>query len=76
MTCPCCGEELKRGFVQCRDGLHWTPKQQIVPALSALGKGARRLHNDDNLGAGTVHALYCSACGMVFIPREGDPLLK
>lgn len=76
MNCPCCGGELKRGFVQCRDGLHWTPRQQIVPALSALGKDARILHNDDNLRTGTVHALYCSACGMVFIPREGDPLLK
>ena len=75
MNCPCCGGELKRGFVQCRDGLHWTPKQQIVPALSALGKGARKLHNDDNLRTGTVHALYCPACGMVLIPREGDPLL-
>ena len=76
MNCPCCGSQLQKGFVQCRDSLYWTPKNSLFPAFSALAKGARRLHNEDNLRLGTVHALYCPACGMVFIPRENDPLLK
>ncbi len=75
-NCPCCDKPLTKGFIQCRDGLYWTPKKQLIPALSALGKGARRLHNDDNLGPNRVHALYCPSCGMALIPRENHPLLK
>lgn len=75
MNCPCCGATLQKGFIQCRDGLYWTPKKQPVPAFSMFGKGARRLHNDDDLLPSRVHALYCESCGMVFIPRENDPML-
>ena len=30
---------MQKGFLQCRDGLHWTPKKQKIAALSGMGKG-------------------------------------
>ena len=27
MKCPYCNKEMESGYVQCRDGLHWTPKK-------------------------------------------------
>ena len=40
MKCPYCDKEMQSGYIQCRDGLHWTPKKQKVAALSGMGKGA------------------------------------
>ena len=38
MKCPYCNEEMVRGYIQCRDGVDWTEKKQVIAALSALGK--------------------------------------
>lgn len=76
MNCPCCGGELKKGFIQCRDGLYWTPKRQLVPALSVFGRGSVALKNGDGLSNNAAHALHCIGCGMVLIPRGDSPLLQ
>ena len=39
MKCPYCNEEMVKGYIQCRDGVDWTEKKQVIAALSALGKG-------------------------------------
>ena len=39
MKCPYCNLEMEKGFVQCRDGVYWTPKKQWVSALSSMAKG-------------------------------------
>lgn len=49
MKCPYCNNEMQKGYVQCRDGLYWTPKKQSVSALAALAKGAVPIGNDDML---------------------------
>ena len=50
MKCPYCNKEMEAGYVQCRDGLYWTPKKQKVVALSGMGKGAIAIGIDVSKG--------------------------
>lgn len=34
MECPYCGKEMTLGYIQCRDGVTWTLKKQLISALS------------------------------------------
>ena len=70
MRCPKCGEEMSSGYIQNRDGIFWTPKKQLVAALSGFGKGAVRLENDESRSA--VRAYNCGRCEIVLIPY-GEP---
>ena len=66
MKCPYCQKEMEKGYIQCRDGVHWTPKKQLVAALSEFGKGSVSLEN----GVGnnrTVYAYKCGECQKVII---------
>ncbi len=67
MKCPYCNKEMELGYIQCRDGVTWTPKKQLVAALSVLGKDSLQLTNgaDDNFK--TVYAFKCSDCKKVII---------
>ena len=68
MKCPYCEQELKQGYVQCRDGLHWTPKKQMVAALSSLGKGAVAIGNEEGYMANScATAFLCENCETVII---------
>ena len=40
MKCPYCEKEMTLGYIQCRDGVYWTLKKQLVASLSSLGKGS------------------------------------
>ena len=69
MKCPYCQKELEKGFIQCRDGIHWTPKKQLVAALSEFGKDSVSLEN----GVGNnraVYAYHCADCKKVIIDYE------
>lgn len=65
---------MQRGYVQCRDGVNWTPKKQPVAALSFLGRGRVSLENgaDDNLFHSTVYAHHCGNCKIVLIPYGSE----
>ncbi|WP_458406994.1 PF20097 family protein [Anaerotignum sp.] len=66
MKCPYCQKEMEKGFIQCRDGVTWTPKKQLVAAFSSLGRGSVSLEN----GAGndrTVYAHHCEDCKKVIV---------
>ncbi len=68
MKCPYCNEEMQKGFVQCRDGLNWTPKKQRVAALSSFGAGAIPIGKDSGLTTNTVaEAYHCRICKKVVI---------
>ena len=68
MKCPYCGNEMEKGYVQCRDGLTWTPKKQWIAALSGLGAGAVLIGKNSGLTVNTVaEALICKACKKVVI---------
>ena len=59
MKCPYCQKEMEKGYIQCRDGVHWTPKKQLVAALSEFGKDSVSLEN----GVGNNRAVYAYKCG-------------
>lgn len=68
MNCPYCNKEMQSGYVQCRDGLYWTPKKQKVAALSGMGKGAIAIGNDKGYMANSyATAFHCENCKTVII---------
>ncbi|MDO4531940.1 MAG: PF20097 family protein [Bacillota bacterium] len=66
MKCPYCQNDMEKGFIQCRDGVTWTPKKQWAAALSSLGKGSVSLENGTGNNR-TVFAYRCAACRKVII---------
>ena len=67
MNCPFCGKEMTLGYIQCRDGVYWTEKKQLISALSVLGKGCTPLANGAAPNSGTVFAYKCEDCKKVVI---------
>ncbi len=67
MKCPYCGNEMLQGYIQCRDGVRWTPKLQLVSALSFLGRGSVSLENGTELENQAVYAYNCETCKKVLI---------
>ena len=79
MMCPYCQKDMVLGYVQCRDGLNWTPKLQLVASLSFLGRGRVSLQNgasDDLISSSAVYAYHCDTCKFVMIPYGDSPLLS
>lgn len=58
---------MELGHLQCRDGVTWTPKKQLVAALSAFGTGAISLENGASHNSNAVYAFHCSTCKKVII---------
>ena len=67
MNCPYCQKEMVLGYIQCRDGLHWTPRRQPVAALSVLGRDSVRLSNGADSNSRAVYAYRCADCRKVII---------
>jgi len=67
MNCPWCHKEMELGYIQCRDGLFWTPQKQLVAALSGLGRGSTSLANGAADNNRTVYACRCAHCRKVLI---------
>ena len=67
MKCPFCGEEMVLGYIQCRDGLNWTPKKFPVAALSCFAPGRISLTSIPDQSSRTVLAHHCSQCKKVVI---------
>ena len=67
MKCPYCDKEMELGYIQCRDGIHWTPKPQPIAALSFLGKGSISLDNGADDSEKAVFAHLCRPCRKVII---------
>jgi len=76
MNCPYCERDMDLGYIQCRDGVHWTPKPQLVSALSFLGKGSIPLNNGAADNAKIVFAYRCSHCRKVIIEYAEKPQTK
>ena len=68
MKCPFCQNEMQRGYIQCRDGVTWTPKMAMIGALSSWKKGSVSLSNDIEGSRSTVYAYHCGQCKNVIIP--------
>ena len=65
MKCPYCQKEMEMGYIQCRDGVNWTPKKQLVAALSCFGKDHLSLENGK--GNRAVIAYKCGDCEKIII---------
>lgn len=72
MKCPYCNEEMQLGYIQCRDGVSWTPKKQLVPSLSFLGKNSFSLENGAADNSTAVYAYRCKACKKIIIDYSGN----
>ena len=67
MLCPYCQKEMELGYIQCRDGLTWTPRRQLVAALSCFGRDGVPLSNGAADNTKTIHAHKCADCCKVII---------
>ena len=72
MKCPYCNQEMESGYIQCRDGVTWTPKKQLVAALSSLAQGSVSLENGAGSNSRTVYAYRCGGCRKVIIDYSAD----
>ena len=72
MKCPYCGKEMELGYIQCRDGVTWTPKKQLVAALSFLGKDSMPIVNGAADNNNAVYAYKCGECRKVIIDYAED----
>jgi hypothetical protein len=67
MKCPYCQKDMDAGYIQCRDGVAWTPKKYLVAAFSSFGKNSLSLSNDISGDTNAVHAYKCGDCKKVII---------
>ena len=67
MKCPYCGKEMELGYIQCRDGVHWTSKKVFAAAFSSLGKDSLSLENGAGKNNTVIYAYKCGDCKKVII---------
>ena len=67
MICPYCGKEMTPGYIQCRDGVFWTPRKTYVAALSFAKKGAIRLSSQSSMFSSESIAYLCPDCQKIII---------
>ena len=63
MKCPYCGEEMQQGYIQSRDGVYWTEKKLIIPAVVPLGGGKYVKLSQES----TAIAYFCKPCKKVIM---------
>lgn len=72
MKCPYCDKEMELGYIQCRDGVIWGPKKQLIASLALFGKGSFILKNGASESGRTVYAHRCKKCKKIIIDYLGD----
>ena len=69
MKCPYCGDVMESGYVQCRNGVYWTPKKLWNPVFASITDGAIPIGRDDKLMPNSkALAYHCPACKTIVIP--------
>ncbi len=73
MKCPYCQKEMRLGYIQCRDGINWTPKKQLIAAFSYLGRGKISLQNGASIiTKSAVYAYNCDDCKKIIISYNDE----
>ncbi|MCI6183944.1 MAG: PF20097 family protein [Clostridiales bacterium] len=67
--CPYCGGEMLLGYMQSRDGVYWSMKKKLVPALPGLAKDELYL----SAGSAAVQAYNCPKCRAILISYKDYP---
>ena len=67
MNCPYCSEEMVKGCIESRDGVNWSKKAHLIPALSVV------FDNDtvpisDRDSSKSATAYRCEKCKTVIVP--------
>lgn len=70
-TCPYCGGEMLTGYIQSRDGVCWSEKKKLVPALPGLAKD--ELYLPGGHVEKEVTAQNCPKCRVILISYEDYP---
>lgn len=68
-TCPYCGKEMIKGYIQCRDGVYWSEKVRAIAAIPPFDKSATVLKSGSwGLCKGdAVEAYNCLKCKKIVI---------
>ncbi len=67
MICPYCQGEMDNGYIQCRDGVYWTPEKSLVAAFSFAKRGAIRLSSQSGVFSSEAAAYLCRNCKKVIV---------
>ena len=68
MNCPYCNEEMKQGYIQCRDSVAWTSKKSMVTAFSAWSSDAIALGDGSGMFSSSCATAYnCLKCKKIVI---------
>ena len=71
MRCPYCSQEMKAGYIQCRDGLWWSEKVRpvaAVPPMSGNWKHIALDHGQSGPFRGNVaQAFFCEGCKKILL---------
>lgn len=62
-ACPYCGGGMLPGYMQSRDGVCWSTKKKLVPALPGLAND--ELYLSDSSAA--IEAYNCPKCRVILI---------
>lgn len=69
MICPYCGKVMKRGCIQCRDGVYWSEKERLIAALGIGGGQTIKLSGNSTgiFGGSVAEAFCCDECNKIII---------
>lgn len=70
MICPFCGKEMKKGYIQSREGVFWTEKKHMFGAIAVFGFDRDAI--DLNPKEGYVNAFMCEKCRKVIIDMDNQ----
>lgn len=69
MECPYCSAEMQVGYIQCRDGVYWSPQKRMVAAIAPHGTDIIALgqRNVNPFSGSVVIAYRCSGCQKIIM---------
>ena len=69
MKCPYCGNDMVKGYIQCRDGVYWAEKQRPVAAVPLLSGNVISLSSDTSgvLSGKSAIAYCCNKCRKIIV---------
>lgn len=68
MQCKWCGREMRKGYIQCIDGVYWEEKKRLVARLPVTATAIKLGTESQNPFAGSYAEAYrCPSCKKIVI---------